>query len=114
MGSAYQAARQFTKERAESVEGNSVPAIMGAGLISISPNPSPDNITVRYSVANAMPVELEIVSPLGVPIASLVDVAQHRPGEFTASFDGSSLARGVYYCVLRCNGNVQAQQFVLY
>ncbi len=112
--SAYQAARQFPKDMSEDVEPrpgtNTEPSV----LISISPNPSADRVAIRYHVAEPSPVTIEIVNPLGVVVGVVASMSEHKPGEHTASFDGSSLARGVYYCVLRCNGDVQAQQFVLY
>lgn len=108
---AYISARRFPKE---TITGEPPPVAQPTELTGISPNPSSGIIAVHYRTGDAQPFTIEIVSPLGVHISTLVDVAQPTSGEYTAMFDGSSLPRGVYFCVLRCNGTSSVEKFVLY
>lgn len=108
---AYTSARQFAKE---AVTGEAPPVTSRTELTGVTPNPSSGVVTAHYTVDGTAAVTVEIVNPLGVHIATLVENANHASGEHAAVFDGSTLPRGVYFCVLRCNGVASVGKFVLY
>jgi hypothetical protein len=107
---AYISARRFSKEV---VTGENPALAPSPELLGISPNPSSGVIAVRYQTG-AAPLTIDIISSLGIPVATLVDESNPTPGEHTVTFDGTGLPRGVYFCVLRCNGFYSVEKFVLY
>ena len=67
------------------------------------PNPFNPTTRIEYSVAEAGPIKLEVFNLLGQKVETLVEKNQ-SPGRYTANFDASSLASGVYIYRLR-SGN---------
>jgi hypothetical protein len=61
------------------------------------PNPFNPVTTIAYSIREVGPVKLTVYNTLGQLVATLVDVPFHPAGEFTASFDASHLASGVFF-----------------
>ncbi len=81
-------------------------------LFTLSPNPSPGTLLIRYSLEQAASVAVELRDPAG----RLLDVAlrtQQAAGIHTYSLDAGALASGVYYCHLRIGEAVYTKSFVL-
>ncbi|MBI2505230.1 MAG: T9SS type A sorting domain-containing protein [Candidatus Latescibacteria bacterium] len=81
------------------------------------PNPFNPETEIRYSVATAAEVRLEIYNALGQQIRSLV-AAQHRPGEYTVTWNGADdqgkrLTGGVYFYTLKTGSFSQTRKMVL-
>jgi formylglycine-generating enzyme required for sulfatase activity len=63
------------------------------------PNPFNPSTTIRYTVPQASHVSMKIYSTLGQEIATVVDEVK-SPGTYTASWNGTAAASGVYFCTL--------------
>ena len=87
----------------------------GPYQFSLSQNyPNPFNPTTRidYSVQQPCDVTLKIFDLLGEEVATL-SAAYHQPGNFSVTFDGSSLASGVYLYRLSAGNFVAMKKFIL-
>jgi hypothetical protein len=60
------------------------------------PNPFNPTTTINYSIAKAGKVTVDVYNMLGQRVAALVN-AQQAPGAYSAQFDASNLASGVYF-----------------
>jgi hypothetical protein len=76
------------------------------------PNPFNPTATLRFTIAEAGPVQLTIRDILGRTVATL---AQGRitPGVYSVTVDGSTWASGVYFADLAQGGNRQVVRLVL-
>lgn len=59
------------------------------------PNPFNPTTTIRFDVAQAAPVRLQVFNTMGQQVATLVD-GVYAPGTYEATFDASALPSGVY------------------
>jgi hypothetical protein len=79
------------------IGGESIPT---SSLTLKSPNPTPGGIQVRYAVARAGQVRLELLDVSGRVVATLADRAQ-EPGRYEAAWDGvgprGQLPPGLYF-----------------
>jgi hypothetical protein len=87
------------------------------GLGRSRPNPFSVGTTIPYTLARAGPVTLEIFSPLGRKVATLVDDTMN-PGDHLAAWNGRDLlgrrsAPGVYFCRLAAAGETETGKIVL-
>jgi len=77
------------------------------------PNPFNPVTTIAYAIREAGPVKLTVYNTLGQSVATLVDRQSHPAGEFTATFNASDLASGVYLYRLEANGYVYIKKMML-
>ncbi|MDR9447269.1 MAG: T9SS type A sorting domain-containing protein [Balneolaceae bacterium] len=75
------------------------------------PNPFNPTTTIRYALPQASQVTLEVFDMVGRRVATLAEGPQ-AAGYHTATFDGRSLASGVYIYRLRAVNQATGQPFV--
>lgn len=76
------------------------------------PNPFNPTTTISYSVAKEGFVSLTVYNMLGSKVATLV--SGNKPaGQYTVSFDGSSLASGIYIYRLEAGSFISTRKLVL-
>ncbi len=87
---------------------------VGQNIIQhIAPNPSSDNISVRYVMgASAEIVSVEIVSALGTPVKSL-SLPSYKYGVHDIAIDISDLTQGVYFLKVQSNSNVEMRKIMV-
>jgi len=76
------------------------------------PNPFNPTTQIKYSVAQASKVKLEVFNILGKRVATLVNKEQ-KPGRYEVTFDGSNLASGMYLYRLRAGSHVMTKKLIL-
>ena len=76
------------------------------------PNPFNPVSTIKYSIPNADFVSLKIYDVLGREVATLVNKKQNA-GMHSAIFNGTNLASGIYYYVLKTNNFVLSKKMSL-
>ncbi len=76
------------------------------------PNPFNPATTINYSIPEAGNVEMKVYDILGNEVATLVSEIK-APGNYSAMFDASSLASGIYIYTLRANNFVQTKKMIL-
>jgi hypothetical protein len=76
------------------------------------PNPFNPTTAIRYALPEAAQVRLEVYTVAGQRVAILAS-GEQRAGWHTATFDGSSLASGVYIYRLEAGGFVQTRKLML-
>jgi len=89
-------------------EHNAIGMVSGADLVNESdlpteftleqnyPNPFNPSTNIRFSLANAANVQLEVFNIAGQRVASIINGTEMASGMHSVSFDASSLASGVY------------------
>jgi hypothetical protein len=76
------------------------------------PNPFNQSTTISYQVPDNGFVSLKIYNTVGKEVATLVNSNQTQ-GSHTIEFNAEDLTSGMYYCTLRCNGQVQSNKMFL-
>jgi len=76
------------------------------------PNPFNPSTNIKFDIAQAGQVQLEVFDVLGRKVASLVN-ERKSAGNYTVSFDASSLTSGVYFARLTAGNTVQVQKMTL-
>jgi hypothetical protein len=76
------------------------------------PNPFNPGTTIRFTLHQPGDVKLAIFDALGVRITTLVS-AHHSRGTYTAQWDASACASGVYYSRLESGNRVQTKKLLL-
>jgi hypothetical protein len=76
------------------------------------PNPFNPTTTIKYSVKEAGMVTLTVYDILGKEIRTLVNETK-SPGEYTATFDASSLPSGIYIYTIRTGSFNASRKLVL-
>jgi len=79
-----------------SVEEDKPPFVQNYYLGTNYPNPFNASTTIEYALARSGNVKLVVYDLLGHKVATLVDQYQ-SPGNYTAYFNASALASGIYY-----------------
>ena len=100
----------FTTQEATSVDDNA--PVLITELRGNYPNPFNPDTRIRYELPEAAEVRLEIYNPLGQRVAILVSAYQ-GPGSYTAHFDASNLASGVYLYRLHAGDTVKTRKMLL-
>jgi hypothetical protein len=83
-----------------------------SGIISITPNPTSDNIQIDYGLVETVPVRIELENMLG----QTVDVIENdaaKPGNFTASFSLHGLTSGSYFVIYRAGATREVRNIAL-
>lgn len=76
------------------------------------PNPFNPKTVINYCLPRASEVRLEVVSIMGQHIATLEN-KYHEPGCYSADFDASGLASGVYFYTLSSNRATISRKMML-
>ena len=76
------------------------------------PNPSTDKAEIGFNLDKSAQVRLEVFSPLGQKIATLVNSWQ-SDGIHAVNFDTHSLANGVYYYTITVDGTTATKMMVV-
>lgn len=76
------------------------------------PNPFNPLTTIKYAIPNNTKVTLKVYDILGKLIRTLVNEYKNA-GNYSVSFDGSSLASGVYFYKIEAGTFVQSKKMVL-
>jgi hypothetical protein len=89
-------------------------AIMPSGfsLLQNYPNPFNPRTVINYQLPVSSDVILKVYDVLGNEVATLVKETK-VPGNYSAVFDASSLASGIYFYSLRTNSFVQTRKMIL-
>ncbi|RQW03032.1 T9SS C-terminal target domain-containing protein, partial [candidate division KSB1 bacterium] len=76
------------------------------------PNPFNPTTNITYSIAKMSPVTLTVYNLMGEQMATLVDEVKPA-GEYTVTFDASSLTSGVYLYTLQADGKMFTNKMML-
>ena len=76
------------------------------------PNPFNPTTTINYSIPKSGRVSLKIYNTLGEEIETLFSGMQ-QAGNYTATFDGSKIASGVYFYTLQAGNTTLTKKLVL-
>ncbi len=93
-------------------EGGEVPGEFA--LDQNYPNPFNPSTTIRFSLATAEDVTLKVYDLLGREVATLIDGKAMNAGTYTAGFDASKLASGMYLYRLKAgSAYIETKSMVL-
>jgi hypothetical protein len=76
------------------------------------PNPFNPTTKIDYSILKSGQVSLKVYDLLGREVATLFD-GEQKVGQYTATFNGSNLASGVYFYRLQSGSNSISKKLVL-
>ncbi len=82
------------------------------GLAQNYPNPFNPTTRIEYSIAKRGQVSLDVFNVLGEKVATLYSGVR-SPGDYSATFNGASLASGVYFYRLETGNGVITKKLVL-
>ncbi len=77
------------------------------------PNPFNPVTTINYQVPDQSSVRLEVFDMLGRKVATLVNKSISVPGEYSARFDASGLATGIYIYQLETHQGIIVKKMML-
>ena len=91
------------------------PALVRTALFAPYPNPASDGVTLRFSLAEAGRVNLEIYSLAG-RLVRRVTSERFNPGEHSSRWDGLDgnghrVSAGIYFVRLRAAGTTLTKKF---
>lgn len=81
--------------------------------IKIFPNPVREQATIEFELTDDSPVTLVVADAKGRPITTLIDNERLSEGIHQATFDGSDLPTGMYYCTLQVNNTIRVEPISL-
>jgi len=84
---------------------------MHTNELIISPNPMESSTQIEYVLYHNSSVNLKIIDLSGQTIATLVNKFQQQ-GKQKVSFNGTTLAAGIYFCVLKTSSGIQAAKLI--
>jgi hypothetical protein len=76
------------------------------------PNPFNPTTSIKYSIPNSGNVTLKVYDVLGNEVATLVNEGKER-GVYTATFDASQFASGMYLYCLQAGSFTQTKKMIL-
>jgi len=91
---------------------NELELINSFSLSQNYPNPFNPNTKIEYSIPMSGPIKLKVYDILGNEVATLVNEVK-SPGNYTAEFDASAFASGVYIYTIRANDFIQSRKMIL-
>lgn len=107
--------REMEQLRAGTGESTSSDAVSGPSLsvndLRIAPNPFSDRATITYTVNCDCRVRVDVTTADGKPLVTLVD-ERLSTGRYSYELSTSTMAAGVYYCMLLVDGLPTAKQAV--
>ncbi len=88
------------------------PSVKTAELGRIHPNPFNPETVIPFRLRQSGPVRLEVYNVAGQRVATLLDEAHRRAGEYRAVFRPGALSSGVYLARLEAAGAVDTRRLV--
>lgn len=76
------------------------------------PNPFNPTTVIGYQLPVTSKISLKVYDLLGQEVATLFEGVR-QPGKYQATFDGSRLASGVYFCRLTANSYMETKKLLL-
>jgi hypothetical protein len=80
--------------------------------LSVFPNPSSDNLNVKFSLKGISSVNMDIIDITGSKVADLIS-ENGMNGEVNKTFNISSYAKGIYFVRLKINNETIMQKIVV-
>lgn len=87
--------------------------IKGFNLFEPYPNPFNPTTTIRFDIPERTAVELAVFNILGQKVKTLISSEVRNPGRYEISFNGGSLASGVYIYRLVTQNYSQARKMLI-
>jgi len=81
------------------------------GMISSSPNPFTNVITINYELSHKSKVKVEIYNHFGQYVTTLVDEISYE-GKHEIQYDANELSSGIYFCLLKTNEGIQTRKMI--
>jgi hypothetical protein len=78
----------------------------GENAVSAHPSPFTDKLFIDYSIKTKGPVKIMIYNSIG-NLSGILDEGIKAEGNYCASFDGSHLVTGMYYCRIFSNDGIR-------
>ncbi len=76
------------------------------------PNPFNPSTNIKYTLTQNNFVSLKVYNSVGQEVATLMNKEQ-KPGEYNVTFDGSELASGIYYYILKSGTYMKTNKILL-
>ncbi|MGE5433008.1 MAG: T9SS type A sorting domain-containing protein [Syntrophomonadaceae bacterium] len=102
----------LNKDGADSTKAKTEAKIISDKLLQNFPNPFNPTTSIYYTVKSDSKVILQVFDILGNKVAELVNEVKPA-GEYTASFNGSSLPSGMYIYKLQCGSYSETRKMLL-
>ena len=82
-------------------------------LYPIAPNPVRGMMNIGFTLSESLEISVEIHDVQGRVMERISTNTRFLPGEHILNWDSSRLATGMYQVVMRAQGSIQAQKFVV-
>lgn len=87
-----------------SMDGASVNDNESASISEVYPNPTSNNATVKFNVANSGNVSVRVYNAMGAVVSEIAN-ANFEAGNYTLPFSLENFANGTYYVTVNANGS---------
>lgn len=87
-----------------SMDGASVNDNETASISEVYPNPTSNNATVKFNVANSGNVSVRVYNAMGAVVSEIAN-ANFEAGNYTLPFSLENFANGTYYVTVNANGS---------
>lgn len=77
------------------------------------PNPFNPATQIRYDVAEAATVTIEVYDMLGRKVATLIDGVRKKAGSYSLRFDAGQLGSGIYFARMQAGSRIMTRKMLL-
>ena len=98
------------KEESQTIENDN------KAYLTISPNPSNNQTTIKYYIPDQGEVSVTIFNTLGQEVKTILNTTELSEGSYYSEWNGNDylgniVTSGVYFCVLTWNNDVSISKF---
>ena len=81
--------------------------------MSVYPNPFNNKTRIAYTISEKSDVSVVVYNMVGEMVEIIENANDRRAGTYTHEFDGSAYEHGIYFCVMKTNGQTITKKLII-